>query len=197
MRAGLASSSATTAAIDERVRERRSNARATGSPPSRRRARASASESASRATSRSIGRARRAGGTRASPSPKRAAMPRRGWSAPATSGRARRCSHWLLQARGEGADPVRVRLQLRAADRRARRISARRAGRAENRARILGLCRRHVRRRGSRRGELPRDRPPPAFLFRHRRRREGRLRAFPPMRRAAERAGRAQDRQRL
>ena len=47
----------------------------------------------------------------------------------------------VAQARGQRADPVRLRLQLRAADNRTRRISAGRAGRAENRARILGLCR--------------------------------------------------------
>ena len=101
------------------------------------------------------------------------------------------------QARRAGADPVRLRLQLRPAARRARRISARRARRARDRARILGLCRSPERRRGSRRRELPRAGPPPAFLFRHRRRGEGRLHALPPVRRAAERAGRPQDRQRL
>jgi hypothetical protein len=53
------------------------------------------------------------------------------------------------------------------------------------------------RRRGPRRGELPRGGPPQAFLFRHRRRGEGRLRPLPPVRRAAQRAGRPQDRQRL
>jgi hypothetical protein len=56
---------------------------------------------------------------------------------------------------GGSADPVRLRLQLRSADRRARRISARRAG-PRRRARILGLCREAKRRRGSRRRELPR-----------------------------------------
>ena len=42
------------------------------------------------------------------------------------------------EARRQGADPVRLRFQLRPADRRARRISARRARRADRRARHSG-----------------------------------------------------------
>src|SRR5207302_446677 len=63
----------------------------------------------------------------------------------------------------------------------------------EDRARVLGLCRPRQQRRGSGSGELPRSRASPAFLFRHRRRREGRLHALPSMRPAIERAGRPQD----
>ena len=87
---------------------------------------------------------------------------------------------WLLAAAREGADPVRLRLQLRPADRRARRISARARPACRRTAQsLLGLCRRRLRRRGSRRGELPRARPSPPFLFRRRRRREARLPPLP------------------
>ena len=104
---------------------------------------------------------------------------------------------WLLKRAAREPTLFGFDFSFAPADRRARRISARRAGRAEDRARILGLCRREVRRRGPGRGELPRERAPQAFLFRHRRRGEGRLRPLPPVRRAAERAGRPQDRERL
>ena len=65
------------------------------------------------------------------------------------------------------------------------------------RTRVLGLCRPPLRRRGSRRRELPRAGPPPPFLFRHRRRREGATSCISALRARLNATGRRQDRERL
>ena len=104
---------------------------------------------------------------------------------------------WLVKRAAQGADPVRLRLQLRAADHRAAANICRANRACPTTAReFWAYVDAPLRRRGPRRRELPRAAPPPPFLFRHRRWREGRLHALPPMRRAVECAGRAQDRHR-
>ena len=57
---------------------------------------------------------------------------------------------------------------------------------------LLGLCRRAERRRGSRRGELPRARASPPFLFRRGRRDEARLPPSPRLRACVQRHRRRQ-----
>ncbi len=113
------------------------------------------------------------------------------------SGRAKRCSHWLLRRAAKEptlfgfdfsfAPPLIERGEYLPGEpdvpRTAREFWA-----------YVDL---EERRRGSRRGELPRAGAPPPLLFRHRRRRESRLRPLPPVRCAAQRARRAQDGQRL
>ena len=100
------------------------------------------------------------------------------------SGRARRC--WAGCSQRAAKEPTLFGFDFSFAPPidRARRISARRAGRSQRpRANSGPMSTRRSRRRRPRRRELPRDRAPPAFLFRHRRRGEGRLRALPPVRR--------------
>ena len=124
-------------------------------------------------------------------------MPRPGWSVPATSGRGEEVLDWLLNARPKEptlfgfdfsfAPPIVERGEYLPGE----------PGVPKTRASSGPMSTRMSDDEDLGAASFLETRPPPAFLFRHRRRREGRLHALPPLRRRAQRAGRAQDRERL